>query len=99
MEKTIHPCQFPVELIERLVLALTNKGDLVLDAFMGVGTTAIASLMHERRAAGAEIVAEYIEIAKKRIELAERGKLRVRPMERSVYEPYNKKQIHSAETV
>ncbi len=90
VEKTIHPCQFPVELIERLVLALTNKGDLVFDPFMGVGTTAIAALMHERRAAGAEIVKEYVEIAKKRLELAERGMLRVRPMERQVYDPYNK---------
>lgn len=90
VEKTIHPCQFPVELIERLVLALTNKGDLVFDPFMGVGTTAIAALMHDRRAAGAEIVKEYVEIAKKRLELAERGMLRVRPMERKVYDPYNK---------
>jgi len=87
VEKTIHPCQFPVELIERLVLALTEEGDWVLDPFIGVGTTAIAALMHQRKAIGAEIIPEYVKIAKERVHLAERGQLRVRPMERSVYDP------------
>jgi adenine-specific DNA-methyltransferase len=87
VEKTIHPCQFPVELIERLVLALTDEGDWVLDPFMGVGTTAIAALIHDRKAIGAEIIPEYVEIARERIRLAEQGKLRIRPMEREVYDP------------
>jgi adenine-specific DNA-methyltransferase len=87
VEKTIHPCQFPVELIERLLLALTNEGDWVLDPFIGVGTTAIAALMHRRRAIGAEILPEYRQIAEERIRLGEEGKLRVRPMERPVYDP------------
>ena len=91
VEKTVHPCQFPVELIERLVLALTDPGDLVLDPFMGVGTTAIAALIHGRKAIGAEIMPEYIEIAKERIRLAEQGLLRIRPMERSVYDPSGNK--------
>ncbi len=89
VEKTVHPAQFPVELIERLVLALTNPGDWVLDPFIGSGTTAIAALMHGRRAAGAEIVPEYVEIARERLMLGELGKLRVRPMERPVYDPNN----------
>ncbi|MEN6300206.1 MAG: site-specific DNA-methyltransferase [Anaerolineaceae bacterium] len=87
VEKTSHPCQFPVELIERLILALTNPGDWVLDPFMGVGTTALAALIHQRRAIGAEIMPEYVSIAKERIRLAEEGQLRIRPMERTVYEP------------
>lgn len=87
VEKTIHPCQFPVELIERLVLALTNEGDWILDPFIGVGTTAIAALMHSRKAIGAEIIPEYIQIAKERIHGAEKGILRVRPMDRCVYDP------------
>ena len=85
VEKTTHPCQFPVELVERLVLAMTDEGDWVLDPFIGVGTTAIAALMHRRRAIGAEIVPEYVKVAKERIHLAEKGKLRIRPMERPVY--------------
>ena len=91
IEKTIHPCQFPVELIERLVLALTNETDWVLDPFMGVGSTAIAALMHRRRAIGAEIMKEYIEIAKERIHTAEKGMLRIRPIEREVYDPNSTK--------
>lgn len=86
--KTVHPCQFPVELIERLVLAMTNEGDWVLDPFIGVGTTAIAALMHHRKAIGAEIMPEYVKIAKERIHMAEKGVLRIRPMERAVYDPY-----------
>ena len=87
VEKTCHPCQFPVELIERLVLALTNPNEIVFDPFMGVGTTAIAALMHGRKAIGAEIMKDYVEVAKERIRLAEIGKLRIRPMDRPVYDP------------
>ena len=90
IEKTIHPCQFPIELIERLVLALTNEGDVVFDPFMGVGTTAISALIHNRRAFGAEIMPEYVKIAKERIELAKVGDLLVRPMDRPVYSPDDK---------
>jgi len=69
------------------VLALTDEGDWVLDPFIGVGTTAIAALMHSRRAIGAEIFPEYVEIAKERIHMVEEGRLRIRPMERPVYDP------------
>ncbi len=87
VEKTEHPCQFPVELVERLVVSMTNPGDWVLDPFMGVGSTAIASLIHQRRVIGAEIVPEYIRIARERIHEAESSGLRIRPMERPLYEP------------
>ncbi|TET46833.1 site-specific DNA-methyltransferase [candidate division TA06 bacterium] len=87
VEKTIHPCQFPVELVERLILSMTNENDWVLDPFIGVGTTAIAALIHNRKALGAEIMPEYVKVAKERIHMAEKGTLRIRPMERSVYDP------------
>ena len=87
VEKTDHPCQFPVELIERLVLSLTDKEDWVLDPYMGVGSTAIAALMHGRKAMGAEIDAGYISTARKRLRDAEKGRLRIRPMDRAVYDP------------
>lgn len=86
-EKTIHPCQFPVELIERLVLALTNPGDWVCDPYMGVGTTPAAAIRQGRRGAGSEIVAEYVAIARARVTLAAQGQLRTRPIDRPVYEP------------
>ncbi len=50
VEKTDHPCQFPVGLVERLVLALTNPGENVLDPYLGVGSSAIAALKHDRNA-------------------------------------------------
>src|SRR3990172_1846763 len=46
VEKTDHPCQFPVELIERLVLSMTNEGDWVFDPFLGTGTTIVAAVRH-----------------------------------------------------
>jgi len=86
-EKTSHPCQFPIELIERLVLALTNPGDLIIDPYMGVGTTAVAAILHNRRAAGAEIMKEYILKAKERINDAFTGAVKRRPMDRPIYQP------------
>jgi len=87
VEKTIHPCQFPVELVERFVLAVTAPGDLVVDPFMGVGTTACAAVLRGRRAAGAELVADYVRIARARIRLAARGQLQTRPIDRPLHEP------------
>ncbi len=87
IEKTIHPCQFPVELVERFVLATTLPGDLVVDPYMGVGTTACAAVLHGRRTAGAEIVPEYVAIARRRLALAAAGRLGVRPRTRPVHEP------------
>jgi|GEM_PF-65639 len=87
VEKTEHPCQFPVELIERLVLSLTNEGDWVFDPFLGTGTTVIAAVRHRRRGAGAEIVPKYVQLARERIAQELAGTLRTRPMDRPVYDP------------
>lgn len=87
VEKTNHPCQFPVELVERLVLALSNEGDLVVDPFMGAGTTLVASMLNQRRSAGADIVPEYIDITRRRLRDVENGTARVRPRNRPVYTP------------
>ena len=86
-EKTIHPCQFPVELAERLVLSMTDPGDAVLDPYMGVGSTVIAALMHGRAAYGCDIVREYVEIARARVERLRSGTLRTRPMGKPIYDP------------
>jgi len=87
IEKTAHPCQFPVELVERLILALTSPGDLVVDPYIGAGTAAAAAVLRGRRAAGADIVPAYIDIARRRVEAAAAGQLRTRPMDRPVYQP------------
>lgn len=87
VEKTEHPCQFPVGLVERLVLALTNPGDNVLDPYLGVGSSAVAALKHDRNAFGCDSVQSYVDIANDRIRQLFAGTLRTRPMNRPVYEP------------
>lgn len=86
-EKTSHPCQFPVELVERLVLSMTNPGDAVFDPYMGVGSSVVAALMHDRKAYGCDIVPEYVKIAHERIEQLYAGTLRTRPMGKPIYDP------------
>ena len=86
-EKTIHPCQFPVELVERLVLSMTDPQDAVLDPYMGVGSSVVAALMHDRVAYGCDVVPEYVEIARQRVEQLRDGTLRTRPMGKPIYDP------------
>jgi adenine-specific DNA-methyltransferase len=86
VEKTDHPCQFPVALVQRLVLSMTDEGDLVFDPFIGVGTTAVAAVINGRRAAGAEIVKHYYDLAVDRVKKAFVGELRIRP-DKPVYKP------------
>lgn len=87
VEKTIHPCQFPVELVERLVLSTTRPNDLVVDPFAGVGSTLVAAVLHDRRALGSEIDKAYVEVGRKRLTLAARGRLKTRPRDRPIYVP------------
>lgn len=87
VEKTDHPCQFPVELVERLVLSMTDEGDWVLDPFLGTGTSIIAAIRHKRRGAGAEMSSKYIDLAKQRISQELAGILKTRPMDKPVYDP------------
>lgn len=86
IEKTCHPCQFPIALIQRLVLSLTNEDDIVFDPFLGVGSTAVAGLLNNRKVAGSEIVKKYYDIACQRIIESYEGTLRYRP-DKPVYIP------------
>lgn len=87
VEKTIHPCQFPVELVERLILSLTEKGDSVFDPYMGAGSSVLAALMHGRHGFGCDVVKKYVGIAEQRVADLRAGKLKTRPMNRPVYDP------------
>lgn len=87
VEKEDHPCQFPVGLVERLVLALTNEGDNVLDPYVGVGSSAIAALKSGRNAYGCDASRHYIKTALDRVARFRTGNLRIRPMNLPVYEP------------
>ena len=66
--KPLHPTQKPVALIEYLIKTYTNPDEVVLDCFLGSGTTAGAAINTGRKYIGFEKEAEYIEMAKKRIE-------------------------------
>ncbi len=92
-EKTVHPCQFPIELVERCVLALTNEGDWVFDPYAGVGSSLIAALMHNRRAVGSEKESQYIEIAHERLSSYFNGTLGHRPIGTPVYQPTGKEKV------
>jgi adenine-specific DNA-methyltransferase len=92
VEKTIHPCQFPIELVERLILALTNEKDFIFDPFLGVGSTTAAAIKNKRKGIGCEIIEEYYNIATERTKLAMDGKLKTRPMNKPIYDPKNPKE-------
>lgn len=87
IEKTDHPCQFPVGLVHRLVRALTREGALVLDPFCGVASTGVAALLEKRRFLGAELVDEYVGIGINRLLETAGGKVQFRPAEQEIYVP------------
>lgn len=92
-EKTIHPCQFPIELVERCVLALTNAGDWVVDPFSGAGSSLLAGLRHGRKVMGCEKEPSYIEAARRRIIDFVEGKLPYRPLGKPVHQPTGREKI------
>lgn len=92
-EKTTHPCQFPIELIERCVLALTKEEDWVLDPFGGVGSTLIAALKHQRKSMIIDRDKQYLDIAKERINAFQGGSLKIRPLGKPVHQPTGKEKV------
>lgn len=92
-EKTIHPCQFPIELVERCVLALTNPNDWVLDPFSGVGSALLAAIKHSRRAMGCEKEEQYVKLAHSRIDRFYSGTLGYRPLGRPKHQPTGRERV------
>ncbi len=86
VEKTGHPCQFPVGLIERLVLSMTRPGDLVFDPFAGVASAGVAAAIHGRRFWGCELLSEYAKAGVRRIDEALTGSARYRPHDKPLYD-------------
>jgi len=67
-ERTDHPAQFPIAVVSRIIKACSNPEDLVLDPFMGSGSTAEACLRNSRKVVGFEIRSDYVQVAGRRIE-------------------------------
>lgn len=85
-EKTKHPCQFPVGLAERLILALSPENGLVFDPYSGVASTGIAALLHKRSFWGCETIAGYLNSGLRRLRKTERGEIQYRPHNKPIYD-------------
>src|SRR5579859_5806939 len=82
-----HPTQKPVALLERILLASSNEGDLVLDPFSGSGSTALAALLTGRKFRGIEIDKKWIQVSCRRLKDVSNGELRIpRPNVPNQYE-------------
>lgn len=91
VEKTEHPCQFPVSLAERLILALTDEGQTVFDPFCGVASSGVAALLHNRVFWGCELFPKYVEIGQKRLEQTLSGTIQYRPLNKPIFVPQDSK--------
>lgn len=67
-ERTAHPAQFPVTVVDRIIKSSSNLNDIVLDPFIGSGTTAIVALGLQRQVIGFEIRADYCDIVANRVD-------------------------------
>lgn len=92
-EKTIHPCQYPVELVERCVLALSNEDGWILDPFAGVGSALVAAYKNNRNSIGIDKEKEYVEIARDRLSLLKEGELKLRPINKPIHIPSQKDKV------
>lgn len=92
-EKTEHPCQYPIELVERCILALTNDNGWILDPFSGVGSTMIASLKNNRNSVGIDKEKIYCDISKERINDFIEGTLKIRPIDKKIHTPSSKDKV------
>lgn len=87
VEKTEHPCQFPIALAQRLIRSLCPKNGTVFDPYSGVGSTGAAAILENRKFLGAEHNYEYYEIAANRLKDASNGCLKHRPLDKPICEP------------
>lgn len=86
VEKTEHPCQFPVGLVERLVIALSNQDDLVFDPFSGVASAGVAAAIHDRKFWGCELKFSYARTGQNRLQAALQGRAVYRPHDKPIYD-------------
>lgn len=93
VEKTEHPCQFPVALAQRLVKALCPQDGMVLDPFSGVASTGVAAVLEGRRFIGGELFEKYVKVGNARLLEAESGVARIRPLDRDIYVPSSNESV------
>lgn len=86
-EKTEHPCAYPIELVDRCILALTQNQDVVLDPYVGSGSTIISALKNNRRAIGCDRDSNYIHLTEKRVQALITGELTWRELGTPIHDP------------
>ena len=87
IEKTNHPCQFPIELVQRCILALTNQDGKVLDPFAGVGSALVGSYLLNRKSIGYESDPAFVNTTKERVDDFEKGKIKIRKIGTQIHVP------------
>lgn len=92
-EKTTHPAQFPIELVQRLILALTSENEVVLDPYGGVGTSALAALLLNRSAISIDRNRSYADIAIERVKSMAESTLKVRRIGTKVFVPSGREKV------
>jgi len=92
-EKTIQPCQFPIELVERCILALTRPKQYVLDPFAGVGTTLVAAAKNNRKSLGSEKEKKYYDVVIDRLRKLKTGSLKIRPIGKPIHVPNGNEKV------
>ena len=92
-EKTEHPCQFPVELVQRCVLALTQPKGMVLDPYCGVGSAIIGALQYDRKVIASEQNSTYVDITRQRIQQLANGLLPIRPLNKPIHQPTGNEKV------
>lgn len=92
-ERTNHPAQFPIELVQRLILALTNEEDTILDPYGGVGSSALAAIILNRKAISVDREPEYITTTVERFRYLAEGSLKVRNIGTKIYQPNGREKV------
>lgn len=87
VEKTDHPCQFPVALVQRLVRALTPKNGLVVDCFAGAASSGVAALIEGRQFSGCDVDPLYVAMGNERLKACKRGVLKYRRIDEPIFAP------------
>lgn len=87
VEKTDHPCQFPVALVQRLIRALCPPNGLVVDCFAGSATAGVAALIEGRNFLGCDVNEKYVAIGKERLKACASGTLRYRSIDEPIFVP------------
>ena len=87
VEKTDHPCQFPVALVQRIIRSLTPVSGLVLDPFAGAASAGVAALIEGRSFCGCDINPLYVAIGRERLAACARGELPFRSIDEPIFTP------------